>query len=131
MSISWPITAPEQLAFRPGRETTEVPVLPKEQRLTWATYLDRLRSRLKWMLRTPEDQQLYRQMMEERAGVDVAVKRLEDHVLTPEFQQLLAENLVQPEMFPLHPKPQPEARESILETDLQGWLEMFLPAHPA
>ncbi len=49
--------------------------------------------------------------------MDVVVKNLEEHVHSPDFQEMLLYNGVEREMFPLHPRPSQEAKESMESID--------------
>jgi hypothetical protein len=128
----WPMPGQEkELAFEPKGDITAVPIYPHETRMTWDEYLDRMRTRLRWMRETSDllnPNQWYRRQWWAKSGVDVAIRNLEDHVYNPDFQEMLQNNGVEPEMFPLHPKPTPRAVDSIQELDLTGWLELALPS---
>ena len=126
----WPMPGKE-LAFQPAGEATAIPLYPHETKMTWDDYLDRMRTRLRWLRETsdqPNPNQWYQRQWWEKASVDVAVKNLEDHVHSPEFQEMLQNNGVEREMFPQHPKPDEAAKDSIRELDLTGWLELMLPS---
>ena len=127
---TWPIPVKEA-AFAPGQETTEVPIYPRETRMTWDEYLDRMKTRLRWMWETSDlenPNQWYQRQWMAKLGVDVAVRNLEDHVHNPDFQELLQANGVEKEMFPMPVKQDQAAKDAIQELDLTGWLELALPS---
>ena len=129
-SATWPIPV-QELAFAPGRVTTEVPIYPRETRMTWDEYLDRMKTRMRWLRETsdlPNPNQWYQRQWMERAGVDVAVKNLEDHVDSLDFLAMLKANGVTEEMFPMPVHNRKPAMESMQELDLTGWLELALPS---
>lgn len=87
--------------------------------------------RLRWLRETSDQanpNQWYQRQWFEKAGVDVAVRNLEDHVHSLDFHQMLQVNGVEKSMFPMPMKPQPQAKEWLQELDLTGWLQLALPS---
>lgn len=131
-SEKWPLSTPKELAWSPGTLGSEIPLYPRETRISWDDYLDRLKTRLRWLRERSElenPNQWYQRQWMQKAGADVAVTRLEQHVDDPHFLVMLEEHGVTDEMFPMPVKHQEAAADAIRELDLTGWLEVFLPSH--
>lgn len=132
---TWPLRHFGQpRAWTPGPgEALAVPLLPSDKKLTWGMYLDRLKSRVKWMTdRTENPQQVYESRWYDDGFEIVGLEEGQspaDHLDSPEFTNLLANRFnLTPSKFPREVKPDKTAIEEILTVDnLDDWLMHLLP----
>ncbi|MDE2103810.1 MAG: hypothetical protein KGL39_41615, partial [Patescibacteria group bacterium] len=99
--------------------------------MTWDDYLVQMQDRLKELGETdPNPNQTYHDQWWERAGQDPGINMLQ-HVQTPAFEDMLAENGVTRDQFPVNYNSlKPEQKDPTKLDDvatLEDWLMLFLP----